>query len=386
LNFTKKRLPEGRDDAVAQIRKASKGFWQHLGLIRVVDRYGDYGHVGFFEHRDTRGGGSGTLEHFCFSCRTLGMGVEKWVYDKLGRPRIEIVGEVLTDLSSNEQICWITLQPHSKEQEWTVPSIPEVRLRGGCETDSLSAYLAIHSGNCWREATLVRGPFFVRKDVTAHLLIPPEMREDLEWVSLIRACGLEQSDFETAVFAPCQPGTVIIYSGLGDLYPKVRDKRTGRLFHAPGRRGVNAVEISQKEFDTITDREKYTDEEKAAAWRSMSAISSLCESKFPGAPFAFDQMEEDLTKLFSRFPGGSIGFALAADEFSGDERGKWYGPLAIRYNEILGRVAEAFNIEVFNFGHFVESEGERPGGGHFDRIVYFRVAQAMLASIERRLP
>ncbi len=73
------------------------------GYVVASDRYGDYGICGFYAvHRP-----SGTLVDFLFSCRVLGMGVERWLYDHLGRPGLEPVGEVVT--AHTGTVDWITL-------------------------------------------------------------------------------------------------------------------------------------------------------------------------------------------------------------------------------------------------------------------------------------
>jgi FkbH-like protein len=108
LNFTKRRLPEDPEQARVALRAVISGFNTNAGLVHVSDRYGDYGYCGFFVV--DRGGAIPTLLQYCFSCRILNMGVETWIYNYLGRPQVEVVGEVLTDIvNDNTEIDWITL-------------------------------------------------------------------------------------------------------------------------------------------------------------------------------------------------------------------------------------------------------------------------------------
>ena len=48
----------------------------------------------------------GALVDFLFSCRVLNMGVEQWLYAKLGRPAVSVVGEVVSTLDGS--VDWIT--------------------------------------------------------------------------------------------------------------------------------------------------------------------------------------------------------------------------------------------------------------------------------------
>ena len=95
LNFTKKR------DSLEEIKALLNDDSYKNGYVTVKDNFGDYGLVGFFSVKDDK------CIHFLFSCRTLGMGIEQYVYNYLGRPELEIVGEVISDLSSEELPKWI---------------------------------------------------------------------------------------------------------------------------------------------------------------------------------------------------------------------------------------------------------------------------------------
>lgn len=95
LNFTKLRSSEDELRSLLNDPTVSHGY------VRVSDRFGDYGIVGFYAMKGTR------LIHFVFSCRILGMGIEQYVYNTLGRPELTISGEVIGDLSSTELPCWI---------------------------------------------------------------------------------------------------------------------------------------------------------------------------------------------------------------------------------------------------------------------------------------
>jgi hypothetical protein len=81
------------------------------------------------------------LIHYCFSCRTLGMGVETWLYRWLGRPPIHVTGEVVVDLHRDAQIDWIRLDDgltvcHQQATERQRP----IRMRGACEMLAIRHY------------------------------------------------------------------------------------------------------------------------------------------------------------------------------------------------------------------------------------------------------
>lgn len=90
LNFTKKRISQTELEQLLEQPDVT------CKAIRVKDKYGDYGISGFYALRQTNSGPK--LEHFLFSCRTLNMGIEQYVYFMLGYPPLENTGEPVASL------------------------------------------------------------------------------------------------------------------------------------------------------------------------------------------------------------------------------------------------------------------------------------------------
>src|SRR5690606_3778007 len=99
LNFTKKRL---------SVKEVQAQFWsnnfEQVGLVKVTDRFGDYGIVGVYAVKNKR------LEHFAFSCRILNLGIEQYIYQRyLNQPTIEIIGQVSSELTFTTALDYITI-------------------------------------------------------------------------------------------------------------------------------------------------------------------------------------------------------------------------------------------------------------------------------------
>ncbi|MFT4014037.1 MAG: hypothetical protein QM682_11660 [Paracoccus sp. (in: a-proteobacteria)] len=135
LNFTKIRANSEEERAALRDLLSVSGM--HAGLVQVQDRYGDYGVVGFFCVR-TKFSGT-TVHHFAFSCRTLNMGVEQWVWQHLGRPEFDVVGPVAARLSDQGDVDWIT---EVTDFETGANQLEERRLClvGGCDLLQVSFY------------------------------------------------------------------------------------------------------------------------------------------------------------------------------------------------------------------------------------------------------
>lgn len=133
LNFTKQR---GTKEELASYISRD---YVKLGLIRVTDRYGDYGIVGFYAIREAN------LEHFLFSCRIMGMGVEQWVYAQLGFPQLTVTGEVASILNREDVPGWInqTTQATAADGDAAADKSDKLNIlmTGGCDLMSLHYYL-----------------------------------------------------------------------------------------------------------------------------------------------------------------------------------------------------------------------------------------------------
>ena len=133
LNFTKLRSTE--EELAELIEKQTV----NCGCVSVKDRFGDYGIIGFYAVEDNR------LIHFVFSCRTLGMGIEQYIYNLLGRPQLEIVGEVISDLSSTEIPGWINqakAENAADKMEISNLSAHTVLVKGPCDLFQIYPYIA----------------------------------------------------------------------------------------------------------------------------------------------------------------------------------------------------------------------------------------------------
>lgn len=132
LNYTKIRV--GIEELEAVIKSPD----YDCGYVTVTDRFGDYGIVGFYAKTGER------LEHFFFSCRTMGQKIEQWVYAQLGFPELEVVGAVRTQLNKTECPGWInhddSCQLDVNEPSKEVPPC-SVLMKGPCDLSHSQMYI-----------------------------------------------------------------------------------------------------------------------------------------------------------------------------------------------------------------------------------------------------
>lgn len=133
LNFTKKRIE--KDELEALLTNSEYA----CGYVSVADKYGDYGIVGFYALNKI----TNQLEHFLFSCRTIGIGVEQWVYNYLGCPDLCVIGETINKVEPNIDIPWINIKTATVnriENEKRKENY-NILFRGGCDILQLWPYL-----------------------------------------------------------------------------------------------------------------------------------------------------------------------------------------------------------------------------------------------------
>lgn len=131
LNYTKNRINE------KTLRETLLDERYECAYVRCADAYGDYGIVGFYALEKS----NHTLAHFLFSCRTMGLFLESYVYKLLRCPRITIVPPVSMELNPNLDFSYIHAS-HWKEQNAKHKKAEcNVLLRGPCDLDAVLYYL-----------------------------------------------------------------------------------------------------------------------------------------------------------------------------------------------------------------------------------------------------
>lgn len=128
LNFTKER------SSLEELTNTLNDSQYECGYVVASDMFGDYGIVGFYALRNKR------LKHFVFSCRTLGMGVEQYVYIQLGAPEICIVGDVSSDLTYPNPI-WVNQSADEPSMDKKEISTRKVIFKGPCDMSQIFAYV-----------------------------------------------------------------------------------------------------------------------------------------------------------------------------------------------------------------------------------------------------
>jgi FkbH-like protein len=371
LNFTKRRLPEDLERARAELRKTLADHAVQAGILRVQDRYGDYGYCGLYVLLRNQMHPDGKLLQFAFSCRILGMGIESWLYQRLERPRLRVSGEVLTDvLGDTRVIDWVRVDLPGVANVDAVgrKSLAYVLARGGCDMRALAHYFGMVAETVVEEFAGVRDG---KTPLTCSSLLAVRAIRGAS-PRLIRDCaplGLVAEDFRSLIAAPpkAAPGVWLLNFTLEQPVPVLRHKASGALVPAwlAGFRGrprrVLAAEPEESGLDAAlvaTLRENFED-----------------VGLVPDAVF-----RKTLRVILEQAPAGVRVFILLANERG---RGSVLAPMRERNAAIAAVAADFPAVELLAPADFMTAleiaEMDRPH--HYDRMVYFRMFQHIMGRL-----
>jgi FkbH-like protein len=368
LNFTKRRLPDDPKAAGAELSSLLASHEIQAGLLHVVDRYGDHGLAGFYMVRN-----DSELLHFCFSCRILGMGVETWLYRRLGRPRLKIMPEVLSDpIKDPREIDWITLTDLAQSSVGAANAGHQfdwVSARGGCDLQALSHYFKVSSPEVIGEFNVGRGGFDARVDHSMFLryalegLSPEAIQESAK-------LGYRPEDFKTSLTHRHEGRGLIILSFWADVsYALYRHRRLNFMVpFALSGRANHALDVRAATADELPDNLKN-------GW--MAAALSTLQSDYDFVGIIDEAtFKGNLTAILAAMPGESPVVVLQGNTRLRDlQRGVTHTSTDnVRFNGWIAETAAAHpRVAVVNIRDVISSEDEVSDWSHFDRIVYYRL-------------
>lgn len=111
------------------------------GYVTVKDAFGDYGIVGFYALKDNK------CIHFLFSCRTIGQGVEQYVYATIGYPILDVQGIVINNVTNEPAPKWIN-QEKTDYSNIIHKVKGKIIFKGPCDLMGLTSYLKAENLIC----------------------------------------------------------------------------------------------------------------------------------------------------------------------------------------------------------------------------------------------
>ena len=363
LNFTKRRLDRAAFDALVADPDVESGY------VEVRDRYGEYGICGFYALERT----TDTLVDFLFSCRAMNMGVEQWLYARLGRPALEVVGEVAADLDG--EVDWITVEerapgvtgaPTAGRPAGTPGRSGRILIVGGCDLSTTADFLG---GDIATEFAHP-GPTgaFVHAGHTETLRLSARGLDEAQLAVVDRVPVVDRETYRSAVVV--DPSyDVLVLSVLTDY--------TQGLYH---HRATGLVVPWQQHTFDVTDpanRERvlkrYRREDMDEAWFDRFAD----EFEFLGG-LSPERFQENIAWLAGAIPAGASlilvnGAEVALDNPKEPERHLHHRTMNAALDEVVADLpnARVCDVRTFITSHEDFTEHLR----HYRRQCYLQMAE-----------
>lgn len=370
LNFTKNRWPEDEAQALElflkeQHQDGAETFHSHWGYVKVSDKYGNYGIVGFYLVR------GGHAVHFLFSCRTLNMGIEQFVWHKIGRPTVKTVGEVVSSLGDHPG--WITVVDDADATEAKSTSARKtICVRGACDLSMINHYLRMRY-ETREEFTYPYGHWGIHPAARA-VALHDGINTAAGQALIAKMPGLPPRRFESDINSGASEVYVLSFSSevFCGLY---KSRSTGMILP------IEYVPIPRKPFSEISweqvqaknPRVAYTEEQ----WTFLQD-----EFELTGV-LDLDLLAADVRVIFEKLRGKTVIVLMLNTEIG---NAKWTLDRYSSINNVVGPLADEFGYDKIPISEFVRSTDDlvnpRDGGVHYNRAVYQKLADRISGLIE----
>lgn len=373
LNFTKKR--SSKQEIIELLQNKSVD----CGCVYAKDDFGEYGLVGFFAIKNHQ------AIHFLFSCRTMGMGLEQYVYASIGYPELDIVepvsGYVSKDASAPAYIHREAIQDKEIEQKNKV----KVLIKGPCDLEVMASYLGKYEGldkefNFIDTAGMQADFYNHSINILNSLRLKKEVRSEIASKYPFISAEAYNTKFFTQEYdyifiSPLMDVTLGVYKNIKHGYCIPYG-----LYTKP-----------------ITDRTNWND---YLSKKVMTARSSFLESQLRLFSEEFELIELSandiaenykliIEKRMERFPNTVICIILLPElkyeaseksdyMFKGKE--KWH----IAVNEEFRRIfSNKKNIILMDVNKYITSQNSYYDSiNHYTKIVYYKMAQEFINILE----
>jgi FkbH-like protein len=372
LNFTKKRLPDDVEPARQAVSELLANFRFQSGLISVRDRYGDHGLTGFYTV-DTI---TNRLVHFCFSCRTQNMGVERWMYERLGRPGLKVEGEVTTDIFAADVPDWITLARDGDggASDAAEQSLGRVLVRGGCDLQVMAHYLGMSASSVRGEYHFHRFGKAIRVDHSACVRLALDGISDAAMRAL-EPIAYRRDDFATAL-AGDEAFDTYLFSFQSDGVQALYRHRTLGISVPFG------VAQMRNSLDLATvERAKL--EARLPDPNAQKALDALLENYVHTGLIGEAAFKENLQRMLdATTPAARVFIILGNDSFR-NARGEMQVHEHHRnINRWISEVAASAGQDVrpLAIAEHIRDPSEMVDVNHFAPKVYYRLSEALVAA------
>lgn len=374
LNYTKDRCSI---DALESLFHSDS---HKLGIVEVADNYGDYGIVGFYALDK----GSHTLSHFLFSCRTLGMGIEQYVYQQLKFPTLNVVGEVANSVVAENTVTWINTESadHAKKEKGTSKGGRKIKVlvKGPCDMKGTIDFINAGRVSITEEFNYVndRGISISGFNHTSNMLqglsVPASALDSL--VSQVPVT--DSALFHTRLFDG--DWDVVFLSLLPDCHEGIYERKSDGLrfsfssFNFDFTNPDNFEAILAGKFNS--HNYKFSREELESLHRDFSFLGHL----------PAEEIAANIDSIIDKLPDSTT-LVLLLGNTKGDPNDtypEFKGQVTVNQevNDVIKRrFTTRPNVKIIDYTDLVETDQDVRDANHLSRRARYRLAQLMESEI-----
>jgi hypothetical protein len=261
-------------------------------------------------------------------------------------------------------------------------------LRGGCELQAVSHYLKLNTEKIVEETNFSLGQLFVRRDSTSSILLAATKNEGQvsKELSILGLKGFSDTRF----FDECSEGTTLIFSPWCDAHgPCYRHRQFGfgLTFNIPY--FADLTRVSRKELETAFNAKNVGADEMS---RLVAVVDHLKDNYEYSRVTNENELKANLRKILALIPQGSRLILILPSENKPEgncliqikrfaEYKSWISSEASKH-------CNASRVEIIDIDDFIHgpSDFQENLPSHFDRMVYFRLYEAIIGRLSKPLP
>lgn len=376
LNFTKLRSSREEFDALLADNAVEKGY------VEVADDYGLYGIVGFYAVRNHK------LLHFFFSCRTMGMGIEQYVYAYLGYPELTVIPPVSGAVSRDDGMPAYIRQVQSitaPSPAHSAASVPcKVLLKGPCDLKVMASYLE-PSGNTlvaelnYMDENANQADYF-NHSINILASLSENTKELYKRYSFLSTSAAETTlftgEYDVVCLSPLMDATLAVY----------RSRQTGQRFAF----GLYNTPVTREE-----NWEKYIAGKVMTASESHYTRDELAQfsAEFEEISFSPEDVNQNYERIVSTVHAihpetDFVIFTLAELPYERTSTQSFDGKelLHRQINQALRQgVGKMEHVQFLDVNQFVQKQSDYFDNiNHYSKLVYYHLAQEFLRLIPDR--
>jgi hypothetical protein len=312
------------------------------------------------------------------------MGVERWLYERLGKPKIDVRGEVLTDLFGPAPLLdWISVDDDMataslQASPAVLGPLDRVMVRGSCDMGALLHYFRTANAESHAEYNIYRNDMALRVEHSNFLRYAVEGISPAA-LNAAHQLGFTQEDFRTFLFEP-QGQPLILLSFSADATKVLYRHRASGLCVSC----QLSARMPHSRDGRLQPMEQWPENDQLA-WKLAAKQFLAGEFDYVGLISEHD-FKHNLELLLYSVPVLAVVVIVETNEWHKSESGAQHrstAPSITTVNRWTREVCmEIPHVILLRMSDCIESEDEKIDILHFHSRVYHRLYQRILGTVQ----